>query len=296
VGTGKGTRYFPEEILHEKRWSFQLRKDELAKLGEDQIFQDLIRPNLISRVSQNVVERCAYIATEVLNNVIDHSAATTVSVSIDLLDGKLQLDFIDDGIGAFEKVKAYFRLQSVFEAAGEIAKGKRTTDASRHAGEGIFFSSRIADHFTLEANGIAYEYIDTSDDWTVKESGVQTGTQVKATLVIASDKTVVSVFDRYTEDHLFKFRSPRLVSPYVIALPSGQFPSRSEAKKILAGADKFESIVIDFKYVESIGQGFADEIFRVFRDTHPQVKIEIRNANEMVSRMIQYVTGSSKPT
>jgi hypothetical protein len=41
--------------------------------------------------------------------------------------------------------------------------------------------------------------------------------------------------------------------------------------------------------VRSIGQGFADEIFRVFAGRHPEIKIEIENANPVVAAMLRHV-------
>jgi len=45
--------------------------------------------------------------------------------------------------------------------------------------------------------------------------------------------------------------------------------------------------------VELIGQAFADEIFRVFRDEHPQIHITYVGANEQVKKMLEHVIGQS---
>lgn len=38
----------------------------------------------------------------------------------------------------------------------ELAKGKFTSDPSRHSGEGIFFSSKIADNFLIMSDDMTY--------------------------------------------------------------------------------------------------------------------------------------------
>ena len=38
-----------------------------------------------------------------------------------------------------------------------------------------------------------------------------------------------------------------------------------------------------------MGQGFADEIFRVFQNRHPDIVLTVNNANEEVAGMIQHV-------
>ena len=50
--------------------------------------------------------------------------------------------------------------------------------------------------------------------------------------------------------------------------------------------DKFRHVILDFESVESIGQAFADEIFRVFASRNPEIEIVPTQANEQVSRMI----------
>jgi len=54
--------------------------------------------------------------------------------------------------------------------------------------------------------------------------------------------------------------------------------------------EKFEKIVFDFANVELIGQGFADEIFRVFAKQHPNIEIETIHTAEEVKNMIRHVT------
>ena len=45
--------------------------------------------------------------------------------------------------------------------------------------------------------------------------------------------------------------------------------SRSHAKRILTRFDEFEEVHLHFQEVGTIGQAFTDELFRLFRRTHP---------------------------
>ena len=65
--------------------------------------------------------------------------------------------------------------------------------------------------------------------------------------------------------------------------------SRSQARRILVGLEKFESIILDFTRVPTVGQAFADEIFRVFKNKYPKKKIIAINTNEAVKFMINRV-------
>jgi STAS-like domain of unknown function (DUF4325) len=63
--------------------------------------------------------------------------------------------------------------------------------------------------------------------------------------------------------------------------------SRSQAKRILTGLEKFKYVTLDFKGVRLVGQGFADEVFRVFKNRYPDIQIDYINANDDVKFMIE---------
>ena len=63
--------------------------------------------------------------------------------------------------------------------------------------------------------------------------------------------------------------------------------SRSQAKRLLARFDRFREVLLDSKNVETIGQAFADEIFRVFPAQNPQVQLVWVNANQQIAKMIR---------
>ena len=44
-----------------------------------------------------------------------------------------------------------------------------------------------------------------------------------------------------------------------------------------------------------MGQGFADEVFRVFQNMHPDIKLTVINANASVLGMIRHVKREEKP-
>ncbi len=70
--------------------------------------------------------------------------------------------------------------------------------------------------------------------------------------------------------------------------------SRSEARRLLNQASTFSEIVVDFDGINMISPSFADEIFRVYQNSHSNVDIRWINANESVSKMIQKVLHTDK--
>ena len=72
-------------------------------------------------------------------------------------------------------------------------------------------------------------------------------------------------------------------------MPGAVSMSRSEARSLLVGLEKFKKIILDFDRVPNIGQAFADEIFRVFQSRHPKISIEPVKMNETVRFMVERV-------
>lgn len=68
-----------------------------------------------------------------------------------------------------------------------------------------------------------------------------------------------------------------------------KFIARGEAKNILANIKKCDVLIIDFDEINMIGQGFADEIFRVYKNKNPDLKIHYFDENETIRKMIKHV-------
>jgi hypothetical protein len=51
------------------------------------------------------------------------------------------------------------------------------------------------------------------------------------------------------------------------------FMSRPQAKRLVNGLERFREDVLDFAGVELVGQGFADEVFRVWAKQHPDLTL-----------------------
>lgn len=53
-----------------------------------------------------------------------------------------------------------------------------------------------------------------------------------------------------------------------------RFVSRSEAKRLMRGLERFREVLVDFAGVEEVGQGFVDEALRVWPSQHPKTRVE----------------------
>jgi hypothetical protein len=168
----------------------------------------------------------------------------------------------------------------------ELAKGKLTTDPEKHTGQGIFFTSRLLDSFDILSGGIFFTHtFGSEEDWILERPKEDSGTAIFMKLNNHSSRTSKAIFDQYSsgEDYGFtKTRVPVKLAQY----GEDKLISRSQAKRLVARIDQFKTVFFDFEGVETIGQAFADEIFRVFAKSHPQLEIIPVNANPEVQGMI----------
>ena len=97
--------------------------------------------------------------TELLNNAIDHSGGSSVTVSVRQTQLQLQLQLLvsDDGCGLFDRIAQSFQITELRLAMLELCKGKLTSAPEHHSGHGLFFTSRLADVFDLHANEAAFQ-------------------------------------------------------------------------------------------------------------------------------------------
>ena len=260
-------------------------------LAEDQIWRFRILP-LIKDVKVNIIEICQHGFTEILNNAIDHSGSTDCIISYYQTYSEIRIFIIDHGIGIFQRIQQDFNLEDHRSALLELSKGKITSDRSKHAGEGIFFTSRMFDSFIIRSSDLFYLRERSDDEEWLIESGdlprQRKGTGV--TMIISTDAgwTRNEIFKKYQSDTVGFRRThvPIKLGKY----PGEQLISRSQAKRVLARFDEFSEVLLDFNGVSDIGQAFADEIFRVFRRDHPGTEIMAINLSPDVKRMIDFVS------
>jgi anti-sigma regulatory factor (Ser/Thr protein kinase) len=288
-----------------RRYSLKLISKELFDiplsigLAEDVVWRFRILPH-IKNVRQNVVDICQYGFTEMLNNAIDHSVSDKALISYEQTYNKIIIHIMDYGVGIFDKIQKDFGLPDARSALLELAKGKLTSDRKNHSGEGIFFTSRMFDEYSLRSGFLFYTRTRQDDDeWLIETEDkpvYNVGTSVMMEIATNTERTKRDVFDKYQKDGdvVLAFRKthvPLKLSKY----PNEQLVSRSQAKRVLSRFDDFTEVLLDFDGVKEIGQGFADEIFRVFKNQHPDISLIAIRTTPEIDKMIRHVQ-SAEPT
>lgn len=261
----------------------------LTGLEEDKVWRQYIKPHL-EEMPPNVKDICQYGFTEMVNNVIDHSEGTELMIALNKNYKNIELIVVDNGVGIFNKIQREFALDDPLHAILELTKGKLTTDPQRHSGEGIFFTSRMFDRFVIQSSHLSFAHWD-EDDFLLEHRDVfAEGTTIVMTIAASSERRAQQIFDLYSSaEGGFK---KTIVPVSLAAYGEDNLISRSQAKRLLKRFEVFEEIILNFTGVETIGQAFADEIFRVFQQAHPTIRLRFMKANEQIEKMIKHVTAN----
>jgi DNA-binding transcriptional ArsR family regulator len=277
-GTGRSTRY-QRTFSYAKRW-------RIGDAQEDEVWADVASEvDCLASAAETAKSILRYAATEMVNNAIDHSGGTSFEVAVRCFNDVVAIDVADDGVGAFAHLRERLGLPDTFAAIQQLSKGKQTTAPDRHTGEGIFFTSKAVDRFELESSGLRWVVDNLEGDQAVGDSPRRTGTLVKFELNLRTDRQLKDVFEPYTSNESLAFDTTRTV---VRLFARGQsFISRSEAKRLANGLERFDNVIVDFQGVKEVGQGFVDELFRVWQREHPDVKLTPANMSLAVEQMVR---------
>jgi len=259
----------------------------LKNLEEDSLWRERIR-EYMSDLPENIFSIWHYGFTEMVNNAIDHSKGITLTVLLEKTAATVHMLIIDDGVGIFKKIKDNLGLEDERHAILELAKGKLTTDPQRHTGEGIFFSSRMFDHYRILSGEVYFSHsLDQEEDWVIEQEVPKAGTVVSMMKKNNSKTTTKEIFDKFSSgSDTYGFN--KTVVPVILAKHGPeQLISRSQAKRLLARFERFRVVILDFHGVDAIGPAFADEIFRVFAKSHPEVSLVPANTNRSVKNIIR---------
>lgn len=269
-----------QELIFEEHLS-------LKNLHEDDIWQK-INATLSGKLSDRTESILYFAFTEMLNNAIDHSKSGTGYVKLWRDKDNLKFTIRDFGIGLFRGIMTKKNFSTETDALLAVLKGRLTTDPSRHSGEGIFWTSKAADKIVFTSYNIRLTIDNIFDDYAVETLDESVlGTEINFEISTDTEKSMLEIFHSYSFDHEKTVLDTTSI-PVKLYDGGEAWVSRSQAKKLLEGLDKFKKIVLDFKNIKLIGQGFADEIFRVWQNNHPDVIIDYINANESVEFMIRH--------
>jgi anti-sigma regulatory factor (Ser/Thr protein kinase) len=289
IGKANRARYIPavESMVRDEIESTMKVRRILGNEGlqEDRVFSDIEkRTGIMKDLSENVYRILNYAFTEMLNNAIEHSGSHKIRVEMERRKTNICFEVRDWGIGIYRNIMEKNSLDRILDAVNDLLKGKQTTKPSKHSGEGIFFTSRAADILTIKSETKKLVFDNLMDDIYLRDVRSTEGTRVFFSIGIESSRHLEGIFRKHTDD-TYSFNDTEVA---VRLYEDGtEYVSRSQARRLVAGLEDFRHVVLDFKGVETVGQAFADEIFRVWHRLQPKIVLTPENANENIMFMIE---------
>jgi anti-sigma regulatory factor (Ser/Thr protein kinase) len=252
----------------------------IAGLNANKILEELKKKFAFIGIPENVVEIFDYAFTELLSNAIGHSQTEKLNIKVEKKENVLSFEIRDFGIGIFKSIKEKLKLATEEDAALELIKG---------SGKGMYFASKLPDTLIIQSGVKKIIFNNLIDDIFIRTIKDFAGTKILFNINIDSSRLLSDVLNKAPDNYGMIDSGARV---FVKLFSMGnKYVSRFEARKALDGMGKFQTVILDFKGIESIGQGFVDEVFMVWKRNYPDTKITIENANDDVMFMIKRAVG-----
>ncbi len=261
--------------------------DPTKDRSEDRLFARDIAP-LLLELPESVQKIWRYAITAMLNNALEHSRASAIVCVVSRNRLNTIVGVLDNGTGIFRRIQQDVKESTgesitTAEAAALLFAGGYTGAPDTHAGQGIFFVSRLMDHFAIRSELQLF----TPHGEEEEESGERfRGTAVQMALSNDSTRELSALMNKYIDPEQGFVRTEIPVAPFF----GGEFPmSRSEARRLGAILADFREAELDFTGIEEIGPDFAHELFAVLTSKMPQLRLRAVHTTPAVEATLRRV-------
>ena len=256
--------------------------DTTRESSEDRMFNRDIAP-LLEELPLNVQRIWRYAFTAMMNNALEHAHASAIVCVVSRNRLCTIIGILDNGVGIFRRIQQERKestgeLPTAAEAASLLYPGGYTSQPDSHAGEGIFFTSRLMDHFVIRSDTQLF----TPNEEDAEDEGGERfrGTAVQMALNNDSTRELSEVMEQYLDPQAGFARTELPLARFF----GGDFPvSRSEARRLLEVLERFREAELDFTGIQDVGRDFAHELFTVAAGQYPALHLTVKNANAAVA-------------
>ena len=261
---------------------------EYAVAGLDEHTPWLRDVHPVLQLTPAVARIAQHVFGELLNNAIDHAAATSVTVSVRQTPTHLHILIGDNGLGVFNQLAQKAGLPDAQRAALEISKGRLTTQPECHGGRGLFFVARMVDAMNLQSNGQVLQWRHRGESVQFRTHPLnRTGTTVFVSLALDSQVRPTDTYSAFgSEDAPLDFSRTQV--PLRLLTDNGlTLDSRAQARWVVSRLELFATAELDFDGVDDVGPSFIDEVFRVYAKAHPEVQLQPKKTSERVGKLLK---------
>ncbi|MBE6690957.1 MAG: hypothetical protein E7590_06695 [Ruminococcaceae bacterium] len=270
----------PYRVLYE---TSRFTVDTSRESSEDRMFSRDIAP-LLSELPINVQKIWRYAFTAMMNNALEHAHASAIVCVVNRNRLCTIIGILDNGVGIFRRIQQDQKdrngeMPTAAEAASLLYAGGYSSEPKSHAGEGIFFTSRLMDHFVIRSDMQLFTPNEADAD--DENSGERfRGTAVQMALDNDSTRELSQVMANYLDPENGFVRTEIPVARFF----GGDFPvSRSEARRLLSVLDSFREAELDFSGIEEVGRDFVHEFVALLDSEYPLLHLTIRKASPLVA-------------
>lgn len=140
------------------------------------------------------------------------------------------------------------------------------------------------DLFRLTSSGVRWTVDNLRHDVALGLVPAAEGTSAVCQVDPQTSRSLAAMFQEFTEDHAF-VRTRPVVKLFEVGTV---FVSRSEARRLLDGLETdFDTVEVDFAGVTDVGQGFVDELLRVWPAANSGKTVIPTNMNDAVEFMVR---------
>ena len=259
--------------------------DTSKERSEDRVFNRDIAP-LLEELPVGTQKIWRYAITAMLNNAFEHARASAIVCVISRSRLSTIVAVLDNGTGIFRRIGQSLREETgeavtTAEAAAMLYTGGYTTMPETHMGQGIFFTSRLMDHFAIRSDTTLFTM---GSDGEEAEAERFHGTAVQMALANDTTRDLGAVMARYVDP---EYGFVRTEVPVARMFGGGYPVSRSEARRLAALLEGFTDVELDFNGVSEIGPDFAHELFAVIARQRDGLMLSAINTNEAIAAAIR---------
>ncbi|MCB9586785.1 MAG: winged helix-turn-helix transcriptional regulator [Polyangiaceae bacterium] len=276
TGRARATRYY---LPKSPPGAFRVDLADPDVAGTWSAVRDLLIPEEATQAAEELTRACF---VELLSNAESHAAAASAELRCRSHPNLIRFEIRDTGLGLFTRIRERLKLPSDLDALFALSKGPLTTQPAAHFGRGLFLVAAACQRFELVANGLCWVQDNRRGDQLLSEAPGSVGTTARCEL-----DPLTEAEWRDLQRSTLPGSSPLSATGHVKLFEHGaRFVSRAEAQALLRGMETLRDVRLDFKGVDGVGLGFAQEIFSVWQRAHPEVRLQVLNANAVVRRVL----------